>query len=359
MKKFNNIVLNVVIILITMLSISSCQNDDDTQALTAPPIIQKVSASVTDLAGTPSDLSPITLMQANNSVIIHGSGFKSLKKVYFNDFDTYFNPNFVTDTDIIVTIDINTPYVNQSNKLKIVTEYGQAEYNFVVAPPAPILNSFHPINAPDGGQITIYGDFFLNPVVTVGGVNATVVSNTLTQIVATIPTGSQGKKVKVTTISGDDEYSSPVGTAIYDDAFIATNVFTGGSWGSTIDEANQTAGEVVQGSQAIKVTINPWSGYQIDNGPPIYPGATGIRFRMKAKELSTDTGNPQEVKIIFNYNWGMQHPINLTQDWAEYSFTWAEVGLSGPPASLQQLTFFSTPASGQIFYIDDIGYDLD
>lgn len=345
----NNLIKTVysfTALVFSMILITSC-SDNSANVSNDPPVITSVAASVIDAIGTPSDLSPITQGYANNVYIIRGTGFATTQKIYFNGTSATFNPNFVTNTEIFVTIDINTPYANASDELKVVTKNGTAVYHFVVAPPAPIVSSVNPINTADGTDITIKGNYFLNPVVKFGTVTATVVSNTLTEIHATLPVGSQLKTVSVTTISGTDTYGSAIGTALYDDAFY--NGITAGGWGETHDLANTT--DVIQGDKAMKCTISAWSGFQFDGYVPVVATATGLRFKMKMKTAG-------QIRLVFNSDWGHQYYINISDKYQDYSVTWDKFGLTGPPVAFQSLVFGSTGADN-VFYIDDFGYKLN
>ena len=96
-----------------IISLSSCRDDSSDDSKAGPPVIEKITGSL-DGEGKPVDLTPITQAQANNTVIIHGSGFKTLQHVYFNGTESAFNPNFVTDNVIVVNINESTPYANAS-----------------------------------------------------------------------------------------------------------------------------------------------------------------------------------------------------------------------------------------------------
>lgn len=337
--------------LISVLSIAgltSCSSDDDSNSSSAPPTITSVSASV-DEDGQPTDLTPTTVGYANNMYVIQGSGFSTVSKIYFNDTDTNFNPNLVTDNAIFVVIDINTPYENASNKLKVVTANGTAEFNFVIAPPAPSISSVNPINAADGSQIVIKGAFFLDPIVKVGDLNATVVSNTLTEIHATLPVGSQLKTVSVTTISGSASYNSAIGTALYDDAFYG-GIIAGG-WGETHVLDNTVGSEVIQGDKAIKCTISAWSGFQLDGNVAVVATATGLRFKMKMQTAG-------QIRLVFNYDWGHQYYMDISNQYEEYFVTWDKFGLTSAPTTFQSLVFGST-GNDNVFFIDDFGFSLN
>ena len=197
MKKVNYWLASVLIG--TMAAFSSCSDDDQGNGSGNPPIIESVSPTL-NADGQVIPLEPTVVGFANNTYLIQGSGFSSLEKVFFNDFDTSFNPNFVTDNSIFVVIDRDTPYENVTNKLKLVTKFGTTEFDFTVAPPAPELTSFNPINANQGDVITLYGSFFLDPVVTIGDVEAEIVTSSFNQIQVVVPANSQYEYVTVSTI---------------------------------------------------------------------------------------------------------------------------------------------------------------
>lgn len=329
------------IALISASSLISCSDDNESSAHTAP-VIEAVS-----VADDPA-LTPITQGSANNMYIIHGQGFATTQKIYFNDTDTYFNATLVTDTDIFVTIDRNTPYADAPDKLRVVTRYGEAIYDFVVAPPAPDIHSFNPINATEGEEITIYGSFFLEPEVTIGDVPAQVISSTLQEIHVIVPAGSQYKKVKVSTISGEDEYGTAVGTAIYDDVFYSP--WTIEAWNN--HEYVTNLAQAAQGTTFIKKTISGWDNIQGNWAWNDQLSAyTGIHFFLRSDD-------PGKLVWVFNGNgWGdSSHAITTTTDWQEVRLTWEQLG---NPTAVQNLTFQEFTGNSHVYYIDNIGYTVD
>lgn len=316
----------------------SCSDDDSASGGT--PVITTVSLAQND--------SLVEQGYADNMYIIRGSGFTGTQKIYFNEKDTYFNSTLVTDEVILVTIDRNTPYQDASDELKVVTPKGTAVYHFVVAPPAPSMSSFQPVNAPDGSQITIYGSFFLDPVVTIGGVEAEIVSSTLTQIVAIVPPGSNHKYVTVSTISGESEWGTAIGTAIYDDAFYAPWDIE--AWNNHEYVVDQE--KAYQGTTFIKKTINGWDNIQGNWAwNDQLSQYTGIHFWVR----SDDAG-----KLVFVFNgsgWGdATKAITTGPEWTEFRYTWAELG---NPAALQNLTFQEFTGAAHNYYFDNFGYTVD
>lgn len=342
-----NLNIKYVLSLFTMASmfvgfLSSCSEDDSSsESFGPPPVVSSVSiAEAGDLIAT-------NIGYANNMYIIKGSGFTLLEKIYFNDTDTYFNPTLVTDSHVFVTIDQNTPYENASNELKLVTKSGTVSYPFVVAPPAPqLLRGFNPVNANEGDEITIYGNFFLDPVVTFGSIEAEVISSSLTEVVVKAPAGSDKQYVTVTTISGAVTSTYAVGTALYDDIWYGG--FAPPEWNNHVYETNSTAD---QGTTYFKKNMGGWDNVQgewaWDDQIADY---SGIRMSLKGPDGS-------KIKLVFNGNWSDDTApvITLTSEWQEYYFTWAEL-LNAD--HVQNISFQEFTGDGGEYYFDNFGYIL-
>jgi len=328
-----------IFLLLIAFSAITCRDNDSYDPASALPVINKVAASVDEDGQPANPLVSTHVGYANNTYIIQGSGFYSLKHVYFNDHESYFNPNLVTDNTIIVTIDVDTPYENGSNKLKIVTGFGTVEYDFVIAPPAPVFKGFNPVNAADGELITLKGNYFVDPIVKVGDVQAEIVSNTLTEIVAKLPAGSQHKKVSVTTLSGEVVWDTAVGTAIFDDQFYAPwNIE---DWNNHTYETDSE--QAFQGNVFIRKKIAGWDNIQSNwNWDDQISQYTGIKFAVRSSA-------PGKLKLVFNGDWGEKFLFTTDKDWKEYRFTWEELG---NPQALQNISF-------QEFTGTEITYDFD
>ena len=335
--------LKALLGLLTVFAITlftSC-SDDDSSGSGGQPVIESVSLAEND--------SLVQQGYADNMYIIRGKGFTGTQKIYFNETDTYFNSTLVTDNVILVTIDKDTPYADTVDELKVVTAGGTAVYSFIVAPPAPGVHSFNPVNAAAGEEITIYGSYFLDPVVTVGGVEAQIVSSTLTEIVAIMPADSNSKYLTVTTISGDSEWGTAVGTAIYDDAFYAPWDIE--AWNN--HEYITDLAKAAQGTTFIKKEIPGWDNIQGNwNFDETASQYTGIHFSVR----SDDAG---KLVLIFNgANWGDDNfAFETGTEWTEYTYTWDELG--GVPEALQNISFQEFSGETHNYYFDNIGYTVD
>ncbi|GEP50926.1 hypothetical protein FNO01nite_15980 [Flavobacterium noncentrifugens] len=343
--------IGILLLLLSFLSLNSCSDDDSKTNVGAPPVISSVSASTVDDNGNPTALTPVNLGYANNYYIISGSGFTSVQKVYFNETDTYFNPAFVTDNTIIVNIDIDTPYADASDELKVVTANGTAVYHFVIAPPAPLVNSFNPINAAAGETVTVYGDFFLDPVVTVGTTAATVISSTMTEIQFVMPADSNYDYVEVTTISGSNTAPQAIGTAIYDDARASFVENWLGPWDGSGFTVNTSI--KIQGESSIEANYTAYTGFKIPMfaSPVSTAPYSGIRISLKS------TKPAGKVKIYVNGNNGAGKEIEFTSNWTSVVIPFADLG--GAPASLNEIVIQEfANAGGDKLFFDDIGFIL-
>ena len=318
-----------ITLMLSLMFFSSCSDDTNNSDSAGPPVIESVMPSGYAKDGTILPLTPVKIGDPKNYYVIHGKGLLTTQKVYFNDFDTYFRPTFVTDTDVIILIDENTPYANASNKLKVVTDYGTVSYDFLIAPPAPSITGFNLINCAAGDQVTIKGKFFLNPVVTLPKtatqpeVPVTVVSSTLEQVVVKIPANANLRHLAVSNISGTAVSREAIGTALYDEKLYGAQ--WGGPWAGKGIDFDYT-GDSFQGDKSWQWVFGAWDGgnwgFDIDMTP--YKA-----FRIAVK----GTKNGQ---VNFNLNGGANYVIPVTPTWV-----YMEIPLSklGNPTSVWMVTF--------------------
>lgn len=322
-------------------TLSSCSNDDANGS--SGPVINSVSPSVE------GDLVPVTIGDPKNVYVIRGSGFKNLQKIYFNDFDTYFNPTLVTDTAIFVTIDENTPYENSSNELKIITGTGTVIYPFIIAPPIPTFDWFNSINAAEGDVVTIKGNYFLDPIVKVGTTDAEVISSTLTEIKFKMPANAKDKYVSVTNISGTTPSQQAVGSALYDDVF--QDEIDHWGWNATDKFTNAFADDKVQGNNSMKIVFGGWGGADMKFNSRDVSKYKAFRVRVKSISANAD------ASIIFVFGgWAYQVKKTLTDKWTTIEIPFSDIG---NPTTFDQLTLQeSGNFGGNTILMDDMGFVL-
>lgn len=334
--------------LFSILLFGSCTKDD-TSSSDMPLTITSVARSGYDANNNLIGLTPVKIGDPKNYYIIRGTGLSTVQKIYFNDFDTYFRPTFVTDTEIIVLLDENTPYANASNKLKVVTSKGTVLFDFIVAPPTPTFLGYSPINASAGDEVTIVGKYFLNPIVTLAAtktepeVPVTVISSTLEKIVVKLPANANYRNLVVANISGKATSKEAIGTALYDDQLYGMQ--WGGPWaGKGVDFGYSV--DSYQGSKSWQWVFGAWDG-----------GNWGFNIDMTPyKALRIAVKGLKNGKVNFNVNGGSNYVIPVTPTWV-----YMEIPLSdlGNPSSINMLTFQeSNNDGGNTVLFDDIGFVL-
>jgi IPT/TIG domain len=152
------------------------------------------------LAPTISSFSPSS-GPVGTPVTINGTGLSGATAVKFGGVAaTSFSVN-PSGTQISTTV----PSGAVTGKITVTTPGGTATSaaNFTVTVPAPTISSFSPTSGRTGTAVTITGTAFTGATaVRFGGVRASFVVNSATQITATVPVGALTGKISVTTPGG-------------------------------------------------------------------------------------------------------------------------------------------------------------
>lgn len=336
-----------------LLFTTSCSNDSGDSS-TGKIEVTGITKSVVDDPLVDGDREvdvPTDIINAGNYYIVRGSGFSTLKSISFNGLESYFNPTFVTDNAIVVLVDEKTPYYNEMDEMKIVTNIGTLKYKVAVRPPSPNIKGF-PINPKPGDIITITGEYFLRPVVNFGEAAVEVISSTLTEIKVKVPNDIQYKSLSVTNVSGTTVASQSLGSAIYDDAYtsLASN---NGLWRPETNHYDIAYDkDTAQGSKCINWTSGPdWDGLwiSIDKSKVDMSRYKGIRIRIKGEKAGS-------VTAIVNGNWGATASLKFGTGWTYFEILFSGVG---NPTELTEVTFQETGGfGGNNLFIDDIGLVL-
>nr|WP_294786439.1 hypothetical protein [uncultured Flavobacterium sp.] len=346
-----------ITLVLSVIFLGSCSSDDSASASGGAPVIESVSPSGYNADGSIKEFTPTTIGYPKMYYVIHGKGFLTTTKVTFNDYESYFRPTFLTDTDIVIELDEKTPYANGSNQLKVITQQGTAVFDFVIAPPVPTVSGFNPVNATEGQEITIKGKYFLNPVVTLAktptqdAVPVTVVSSTLEQIVIKVPANADLRYLNVANISGDAKSAYTIGSGIFDDVS-----YYGLGFPSSGNFTYETDATAEQGTTYVSKKVDAWGALEgswgwYDTLTPF----SGLRVAIKAKA-------PGKVGLIFNGNWSSNPPIlDVTTEWKTFYLPWSVlVGTD----RVQNVTFQNRTTSAEgdgkenTFYVDNIGLIL-
>jgi hypothetical protein len=156
--------------------------------------------TVTTTAPTISSFSPKS-GPIGTAVRISGSGFAGATAVRFNGVAA---ASFTVNAQG-TRIDTKVPTGATTGKITVTTPGGTATSatNFTVTIPAPTISGFSPTSGRTGTAVTITGTAFTGATaVRFGGVRASFVVNSATQITAAVPVGAVTGKISVTTPGG-------------------------------------------------------------------------------------------------------------------------------------------------------------
>lgn len=175
--------LGLLLALGMLLSFQSCTKDD----VEGAPVISNVRL----LDPTKAD-SSLNGAFPGSLIVIQGQNLGSVKKVYFNDFEAAFNSALGSDNNIIVTIPEFAPTKaidpNVSNKIKVLTDGGEALYDFSLTAPKPVISGLYSEFVKANGTVVVNGNFFYNiKSVKLGTTDLQILTKTENRITAKMP----------------------------------------------------------------------------------------------------------------------------------------------------------------------------
>nr|WP_315258014.1 fasciclin domain-containing protein [uncultured Flavobacterium sp.] len=277
---------------------------------------------------------------------VTGLNFYSITFVTLGSANLDIIPNSLTTTKFDVKIPLNFDY----GLLTVKTNYGKSNQVKVgVEPAPPTIVSFNPINAVAGDEVTITGDGFVRPIVTLSAtatqpeISLPIVSFTLDKIVVKIPANANHRKISVTNSVGTGTSAEAIGTALYDDQL--HGVQWGGPWAGQGVNFDYT-GDSYQGLKSWQWIFGGWDG-----------GNWGFNVDMTPyKALRIAVKGLKNGQVNFNLNGGANFVIPVTTSWV-----YMEIPLSklGNPTSVTMLTFQeSNNDGGNTVLFDNIGFVL-
>lgn len=140
------------------LGLVSC-NDDDEASSSSPITVTQIYLEDAD-----SDVPdrPVDFARLGQTIRIEGSGFAGLRELYINGFETYFNVAYVTNTNIIVSIDTDTPVSEadpeQRNTIRFVKGGTEYTYPFTIRAASPIITSIDNTLPMPGETVVVRGE---------------------------------------------------------------------------------------------------------------------------------------------------------------------------------------------------------
>jgi hypothetical protein len=193
--KYMTLALTMVIV---STSFFSCQKEEGEDV----PVIKNVRVVEKD--------SSIQMTSLGKVIAIQGTGLKDVQKIFFNKIEAELNPNYVTSSNIIVTVPNVFPE-EISNQIVLITA-SKKEYNFdfVVDVPKPTLTKTEFAFGKTGNTLTLTGANFAQiKTVTVGPKEVTnyEISKDFKTMKIIMPTGVPASviKIKVDAVAGSVE----------------------------------------------------------------------------------------------------------------------------------------------------------
>lgn len=141
------------------LTFTACGDDDDKGSQSAPMTISQVYLE--NINDTENKDRPVDFARLGQLIRIEGSGFLGLKKILINGYDTYFNNALMTDNNVWVTLNSNTPVekaeADVRNKIILVKDQARLEYDFTIRAASPSITSCDNTLPMPGETVTVYG----------------------------------------------------------------------------------------------------------------------------------------------------------------------------------------------------------
>jgi hypothetical protein len=386
-KNFN--ILGCILSLMMILAIASCKKDPKggsgaptitrvrllSKTDTIPDVEHRVSLDSSsiydDTRLVPFD-STVVAGRLGNQYAIIGSNLATTRSVSFNGVNVYFNPALLTDNSIIVTLPSNTSTVqvpygsNQSNKLVVITNNGQVDFDFPILQPPAMITGFDVTSGAQGDEVIIKGTVF-NGVTAVrfDDVPATIIGTpTATEVRVKVPAGISQAFIYVVTPGGVAKSPLAYGFkyVIFDEALNATDSWS--KWGGwdTAEQVLPSTEHPKGGTNSFKIAylgaygaiqLHPGVAFPLPNGYTslklsIYGGANATATSQVAVYLKSDNGvdptDAQKVKLTLvpgSYN-SYQIPLSA---------------FSNNPANINEFVIQNYGTANLTIYVDDIGFN--
>ncbi|MEO5685019.1 MAG: glycan-binding surface protein [Chitinophagaceae bacterium] len=237
-------------------------------------------------------------------IAIIGENLQDAVEIWFNDQKASLTPTYITSTSILVSVPSPIPKVI-TNKIKVVFSNGTVLlYDFKVQISEPTVTSMDCEYVLTGGEGTIRGDYFYEPltVTFVGGVKADIVSVTPKILKVKVPAGALPGQLTVTTNFGTTK--SNFWFRDNRNIFLSSDPFTGW-WNSSYVVTNPAAGDppAISGNYIrVKKAIGAWAWTEVAGGPADAMGPISKNIPDEAILKPSDYNLKFEVNTMKPYN---------------------------------------------------------
>lgn len=180
-------------------ALTACDQTDAERDKDATPVVEYVRVTNPEAAD-----SLLTSAPMGSQIVLMGHDLGAVQEIWFNDVKGKLNPTLITSFSIIVDVPSVIPE-DVTDEITLVTSSGRrGVFNFHVTVPAPKIESMSCEYAKPGTEVTLEGDYFLDPVVIFPGTEtpAEIVSFDQHKIVVKVPQGVEEGPMKVTSIYG-------------------------------------------------------------------------------------------------------------------------------------------------------------
>lgn len=144
---------------VVALGLTGCKDDDNGGSGTQMRIDKVFLENINDEVNKDREVEFARLGQL---IRIQGSGFTGLKKIYINGYETYFNNALMTDNNIWVTLNSETPVDKADDDVRNTiilhkSDNNRLVYDFIIRASAPSISSCDNTLPKAGETVTVYG----------------------------------------------------------------------------------------------------------------------------------------------------------------------------------------------------------
>ena len=197
MKKY---IRNIMLMAAAALGFASCEDYPDAFVLAdGVPTVHYVRYSDRDVVIEQAFMGEVVCFVGENLCSVH--------ELYFNDQKAVLNTSFMTENTLVAAVPGQLPKVKTDSVYMITKNQDTVAVGFKVMMPAPIVSAMSCEYQAPGTDVTIYGNYFAEPMtITFEDGNGVVVdqfkSVDMTAVTFTIPEDAKPGKVRVQTESG-------------------------------------------------------------------------------------------------------------------------------------------------------------
>lgn len=200
MKDMKKYIINIMLLAAVALGFSSCEDYPDAFELAdGVPTVHYVRYADRDVLIEQAFMGEVVCFVGENLCSVH--------QLYFNDQKAVLNTSFMTENTLVAAVPGNLPKEKTDKVYMITKAQDTVAVDFKVMMPAPVLTSMSCEFQQPGTDVTIYGNYFAEPMTLTfedgnGAEVTTFKSVSMTEITFTIPEDAKPGKIKLSTESG-------------------------------------------------------------------------------------------------------------------------------------------------------------